>query len=102
VGDNIGLLVSQVKILLSIFQSLFRMVKAVEPVGRIRCVPVVEKVIVEQSTPEQALFFTGNAQKMRQFQTEVGHGHAVEQNRGIPMLYKLLALRQSGAAEQGR
>lgn len=102
VGDDVGLFWGQKQICLGIFQGPFGMMKAMEPVRLVRCVPIIEKVIVEQSTPQQTCLFAGNAQKTHQSQAKVGYCHAVEQHRGIAVLYKLPALGQPGAMEQRR
>lgn len=59
--------------------------KAVQPVGGVRVVPVVEKIVVEQSAPRSGRRREPQgAQAAARAVAVIGHGHAVQQARVAP------------------
>ena len=83
-----------------VIQGPARMVEAVELVGAVGGMPVVEKIVVEQRTAHQALFITADAQQTHQFSAEIGHCQTVEQYGGIAVLDGLARKPKAGTGEK--
>ena len=95
VDDDIFFHRRETYILPSVGKRLFRMVEPMEPMGRIRCVPVIEKIIMQQRTSDQTFFIAAQMQIANDKKTEIGHSDAVEQHGGIAVLEKFFTLRKA-------
>ena len=74
--------------------------KAVEPVGGIRRMPVIEKIVMEQRAAYQTRFIAAKVESAHQIQAEIGHSNAVEQYGSIAVLDIFPALGQPGQLQQ--
>ena len=95
VDDDIFFHRCETYILPGVGKRLFRMVEPMEPMGRIRRVPVIEKIVVQQRTADQAFFIAAQMQNANEKKTEIGHSDAVEQHGGIAVLEKFFTLRKA-------
>ena len=77
------------------------MAEAVEPVGRIGVMPVIEEIIVKQRAAHQFLPAEGKGEQIGGPAAEVGHRYAVEQAAGVAVLAAGVGFQQTGAQEHG-
>ena len=89
VDDDILFHRRETYILPSVGKRLFRMVEPMEPMGRIRCVPVIEKIIMQQRPAHKLVFMPLEGfEAFCQPVAVICNGNAVQKAGGVPVLNK--------------
>ena len=85
-GDHVLLGFTDFKITPGVVKSFLRMGKAVPPVGSILLVPVIEKVVMQESTSHESMLIHMHMERVYNSKACEGNGNGMGINRGAAVL----------------